>query len=69
MLNYNEIQNDSRNKVSKWTQSIDVGSKTFIKKMKKALGYRAQGRKIIGADDTIELRVAVAPFGNADNLN
>jgi hypothetical protein len=37
--------------------------------MKKALGYRAKGRKIISANDTFELREAVAPFGNADNLD
>ena len=30
----------------KWTQSIAVGSKAFIEKMKEALGYRAGGRKI-----------------------
>ena len=64
-----EIQNDSRNKENKWTQSIAVGSKTYIEKMKKALGYRAKGRKIISADDTFELREAIAPFGNADNLD
>ena len=64
-----EMHNDSRNKENKWTQSIAVGSKTFIEKMKKALGYRAKGRKIISADDTFELREAVAPFGNADNLD
>ena len=45
------------------------GSKTFIEKMKKALEYRAKGRKIIGADDTFELREAITPFGNADNLD
>ena len=45
------------------------GSKTFIEKMKKALGYRAKGRKIISADDIFELREAIAPFGNADNLD
>jgi hypothetical protein len=28
-----------------------------------------KGRKIISADDTFELREAVAPFGNADNLD
>jgi hypothetical protein len=33
-----------------------VGSKTFIEEMKDALGFRATGRKIIGADDTFELR-------------
>jgi len=64
-----KMQNDSRNKENKWTQSIAVGSKTFIEKMKKGLGYRAKGRKIIGAEDTFELREAVAPFGNADNLD
>jgi putative transposase len=64
-----EMQNDGRNKENKWTQSISVGSKTFIEKMKKTLGYRAKGRKIIREDDTFELREAVAPFGNADNLD
>ena len=31
-----EMQNDNRNKENKWTQSIVVGSKTFIEKMKEA---------------------------------
>jgi hypothetical protein len=43
--------------------------KTYIEKMKKALGYRAKGRKITSADDTFELREAVALFRNADNLD
>ena len=47
-------------------KAIAVGSKTFIEKMKKALGYRAKGRKIISADDTFELLETIAPFGNAD---
>jgi len=37
--------------------------------MKKTLGYRATGRKIIGADDTFELRESITPFGNANNLD
>jgi hypothetical protein len=45
------------------------GLSVFIETMKKGLGYRAKGRKIIGAEDTFELREAVAPFGNADNLD
>ena len=65
----NEMQNDSRNKENKLTQSIAVGSKTFIEKMKKALGYKAKGRKIISADDTFELREAIAPFGNVGKLD
>jgi hypothetical protein len=58
--------NDNRNKENKWTQSIAVGSKTFIEKMKKALGYGAKVRKTISADDTFELLETIAPFGNAD---
>ena len=54
---------------SKWTQSIAVGGKTFLEKIKGILGYRARGRKIICADDTFELREAITAFGNADNLN
>ena len=32
------MQTDSRGKESKWTQSIAVGSKSFVEKMKEALG-------------------------------
>ena len=63
------IQTDNSDKENKWTQSIAVGSKTVIEKMKGALGFRARGRKIICADDIFELREAVAPFGNTDNLD
>jgi hypothetical protein len=38
-----EMQTDDRDKENKWTQSIAVGSKIFIEKMKKNLGYRAIG--------------------------
>ncbi len=64
-----EIQTNNSDKENKWTHSIAVGSKTFIEKMKKNLGYRATGRKIISADDTFELRESITPFGNADNLD
>jgi len=56
---WSAIKTDNSDKENKWTQSITVGSKTFIEKMKKALGYRATGRKIISADDTFELREAI----------
>ncbi len=56
-----EMQTDNSGKENKWTQSIAVGSKTFIKKLKEALGFRATGRKIICADDTFELREALTP--------
>jgi putative transposase len=63
------MQVDNSGKENKWTQSIAVGSKTFIEKMKEALGFRATGRKIICADDTFELREVLTPYGKANNLD
>ena len=62
---YSEIQTNKSDKENKWTQCIAVGSKTFIETMKKGLGFRAKGRKIICADDTFELREVIAPYGKA----
>ena len=59
-------QTDNRGKENNWTQSIAVGSKTFIEKMKEALGFRAKGRKIICADDSFELREVLTPYGKAN---
>jgi hypothetical protein len=42
--------------------------KTFIEQMKQSLGLRAKGRKIIGADDTFELREVLTPYGKAHAL-
>ena len=62
-------QTDNRGKENKWTQSIAVGSKTFIERMQETLGFRAKGRKIICADDTFELREVLTPYGKANNLD
>jgi putative transposase len=64
-----EIQTNNSDKENKWTQSIAVGSKTFIVAMKEALGFRAKGRKIICADDTFELRETITPYGKANDLD
>ena len=64
-----EMQTDNSGKENKWTQSIAVGSKTFIEKMKEALEFRATGRKIICADDTFEFREGLTPYGKANNLD
>ena len=65
----NAMQIDNRGKEKKWTQSIAVGSKTVIEKMKEALGFRARGIKIICADDTYELREAITAYGKANDLD
>ncbi|MBW2217218.1 MAG: hypothetical protein JRF34_08500 [Deltaproteobacteria bacterium] len=63
------IQTDHSDKENKWTQSIAVGSKTFIETMKEALGFRTKGRKIICADDTFELRETITPYGKTNDLD
>ena len=63
------MQTENRGKENKWTHnSIAVGSKTFLEKMKEAFGFRAKGRKIICADDSFELREMRTPYGQ-DNIN
>ena len=63
------IQTGAGDTEGKWTQSIAVGSKTFIEKIKEALGFRARGRKIISTDDTFELRDGQASYGAANKLD
>ena len=63
------MQTDNSGKENKWTQSIAVGSKTFIEKVKQALGFKAKGRKIFYAEDTFQLREVLAPYGKANSLD
>ena len=55
-------------KENKWTQSIAVGSKAFIEKIKEALGYRAIGRRIFGDEDMFVLREGQTPYGEPNDL-
>jgi hypothetical protein len=41
---------------SRWTESIAVGSKAFVEKIKVDLGIKATGREVIGGDGVYELR-------------
>ncbi len=63
------IQTNQSDKEKKWTQSLAVGSKTYIEEMKGALGFRVTGRKIICADDTFELRETITPYGIDKDLD
>ncbi len=51
-----------------WTESIAVGSKSFIEEVKKSLGFRARGRSIAGRNDHYELREDIRNFGNSTLL-
>lgn len=53
--------NDALNKnthirESRWTESVAVGSRTFIEETQQQLGFRAKGRKISEDEETFELR-------------
>ncbi len=41
---------------SRWTESIAVGGKAFVEKIKAELGMRAIGREVMGGDGVYELR-------------
>lgn len=57
-----EVASERCDKDDKWTQSIAVGSKTFIEDIKEVLGIKAKGRKIVSGDDTFELREEQTPY-------
>ncbi len=41
-----------RRREGKWTESIAVGSESFVNATQEKLGIKAQGREVIGADDS-----------------
>jgi putative transposase len=48
----------------KWTQSIAVGSKSFVEGVKDKLGFKAIGRKIVNTGDVYELKESEAPYSS-----
>ena len=54
---------------SKWTQSIAVGDKSFLKQIKDRLGIRAKGRKIHGSEDEYRLREGQTDYGGWQDLD
>jgi putative transposase len=49
---------------SKWSQSIAVGSKSFVESIKEKLGIRAKGRKVADSKDLYHLREAQAAYNS-----
>jgi putative transposase len=49
---------------SKWSQSIAVGSKSFVEGIKEKLGIRAKGRKVGGSRGAYHLREAQAAYNS-----
>lgn len=59
-----ELEKSQLIRDNKWTQSIAVGDKSFVKQIKKQLGIRSKGRKIIEEDDDYQLRDKQAQYGD-----
>ena len=59
------LRNGNNDCRSEWSQSIAVGSKTFVAAIKAKLGVQAKGRKILEQGDVFQLREPLGPY-NAD---
>ena len=55
-----KVENAKRK--SRWTESIAVGSKTFINDILSQLEYRINGRKIVENGQTSQIREEVQPY-------
>ena len=65
-----ELENWQLIRQSKWTQSIAVEDKLFVRKVKDQLGYRSKGSKIIKKDDDdYQLREGQTGYGDIGYFN
>ena len=55
---------DESKRESQWSESLAVGGKTFIEKVRTGLGSKAKGRSITGSNGDYRLRENVSHFGN-----
>ena len=46
----------------KWTESVAVGSESFVTTTKEKLGVKGKGREVIGTNGSYELRETTAPY-------
>jgi putative transposase len=51
----------SNNRQDEWTESIAVGNRSFIEKLRALLGFRAKGRKVKEGGEGYQLREEPAP--------
>ena len=56
------VRSHKRDRESKWTESVAVGSKHFVEATKERLGMKAKWRKVLGANGTYELREPGVPY-------
>ncbi len=56
------LKDGTNSRQSEWTESIGVGSESFIEETKEKLNVRAKGRKVIGAGTAFQLREPVSRY-------
>ena len=56
------LEKDKIKRESRWSNSIAVGEKQFVSKIKKRLGFKALGRKTQSLDEGFQLREKVMPY-------
>lgn len=56
------LRSNAYQRESRWTDSIAVGSRGFVTKLKEELGYRARGRKVNESESGLELREHVSGY-------
>jgi putative transposase len=56
------LQEASHFRDEKWTESIAVGSETFVTMTKEKLGYKVKGREVIGGNGSYQLREPPAAY-------
>ena len=59
-----KIESEELTRESKWTESLAVGSKTFVENIDARLGYKARRRKVIEDKGFFELREHRMPYSN-----
>jgi len=53
---------DGHSRDDKWSESIAVGSESFVTMTKEKLGFKANGREVVGGDGSYVLRESPAPY-------
>jgi hypothetical protein len=58
------LKNSSNVCEAKWSESIAVGNKEFVRETQDKLEIRAKGRKVVENKDAYELRELRSPYGD-----
>jgi hypothetical protein len=56
------VQEASRFRDGKWTESVAVGSEEFVTATKEELGFKAKGREVVGGNGSFELKESLTAY-------